>query len=92
MKRVSVVLPPCLALVLLAAGTGVSAAQPLSLYQNEDQARQYCRADTVVWLDFATRRYYVAGQPRYGKGSNAVFTCRTEARRSGYRRSLFGRR
>ena len=92
MTRVSIVVPACLALNLLAAGAGVSAAQPLSLYQNEDQARQYCRADTVVWLDFATRRYYVAGQARYGNGRNGVFTCRDEARRSGYRRSLFGRR
>ena len=43
-------------------------------------------------LAFQTRRYYAVGQTRYGRGRHAVFTCRKQARRSGYRRSVFGRR
>lgn len=84
-------LAPCLALIL-AVGPGGADAQPLSLYQDEAQARLHCPGDAVVWLDFHTRRYYAAGQARYGKGHQAVFTCRSQARRSGYRRSIFGRR
>jgi hypothetical protein len=64
----------------------------LSLYRDEAQARLHCSGDAVVWLDFETRRYYAPGQARYGRGRHAVFTCRNQARRSGYRRSLFGRR
>jgi hypothetical protein len=82
----------CLVLILFGMGAGGAGAQPLSLYQDEAQARLHCVGDAVVWLDFQTRRYYAAGQARYGRGRHAVFTCRKEARRSGYRRSIFGRR
>jgi hypothetical protein len=85
-------LAPCLALFLLGAGAGCAGAQPLSLYKDEGVARLKCSGDAVVWLDFNTRRYYAAGQPRYGRGRTGVFTCRNQARRNGYRRSIFGRR
>ena len=84
-------LAPCVALVLFGLADSAG-AQPLSLYQDEAQARLRCEGDAVVWLDFHTRRYYAAGQARYGRGRHAVFTCRSQARRSGYRRSIFGRR
>jgi hypothetical protein len=89
MKRSLRALASCLALILLGGSVG---AQPLSLYKDEAQARLHCVGDAVVWLDFGTRRYYAAGQARYGRGRTAVFTCRSQARRSGYRRSIFGRR
>lgn len=92
MTRPSRALAPCLALILLGVGAGSAGAQPLSLYPDEVQARLNCAGDAVVWLDFQTRRYYVPGQARYGQGRNAVFTCRNQARRSGYRRSILGRR
>jgi hypothetical protein len=92
MNRFLRALAPCLALILFSAGVGGAGAQPLSLYQDEAQARLHCAGDAVVWLDFQTRRYYAAGQARYGQGRNGVFSCRNEARRNGYRRSLFGRR
>ena len=85
-------LAPCLALFLLGTGADGACAQPLSLYRDEAVARLQCSGDAVVWLDFNTRRYYAAGQARYGQGRNGVFTCRNQARRSGYRRSIFGRR
>jgi hypothetical protein len=92
MNRLSGALAPLLALILLAAGAGSAGAQPLSLYRDDAQARRHCAGDAVVWLDFQTRRYYAPGQARYGRGRHAVFTCRSQARRSGYRRSIFGRR
>lgn len=82
----------CLALTLFTVGAGSAGAQPLSLYKDEAQARLHCVGDAVVWLDFHTRRYYAAGQARYGRGRHGVFTCRSQARLSGYRRSIFGRR
>jgi hypothetical protein len=92
MSRFFRALAPCLVLILFGVGAGSAGAQPLSLYQDEAQARLHCGGDAVVWLDFHTRRYYAAGQARYGRGRHAVFTCRSQARRSGYRRSIFGRR
>jgi hypothetical protein len=81
-----------LVLILVGAGAEGAGSQPLSLYKDEAQARLHCASDAVVWLDFHTRRYYAAGQARYGRGRTAVFTCRSQARRSGYRRSIFGQR
>jgi hypothetical protein len=92
MNRRSRALAPLLALILSGVWAGSASAQPLSLYRDEAVARQHCSGDAVVWLDFNTRRYYAAGQARYGRGRHAVFTCRNQARRSGYRRSIFGRR
>ena len=92
MSRHSGALAPCLALCLLAGWANGAGAQPLSLYKDEAQARLQCSGDAVVWLDFDTRRYYAAGQARYGRGRHGVFTCRNQARRGGYRRSLFSRR
>jgi hypothetical protein len=65
-------------------------AVPLTPFRYEAQARQHCPADTVVWLEFRKRTYYSKGQKRYARGLDGSFVCRSEARASGYRRSLFG--
>jgi hypothetical protein len=67
-------------------------AQVLALFQHEDQAQRHCPADTVVWLDFKKRKYYLVGQKLYGSGLHGSFVCREDARRNLYRRSLLGRR
>jgi len=92
MSPLSRALAPGLVLLLFLAGAGGAGAQPLSLYKDEAQARLHCGNGAVVWLDFNKRRYYLPGQALYAQGRNAVFTCRDQARRSGYRRSIFGRR
>jgi hypothetical protein len=65
-------------------------AVPLTPFRYEAQAQQHCPADTVVWLDFRKRTYYSKGQKRYTRGLDGAFVCGSEARASGYRRSLFG--
>jgi hypothetical protein len=65
-------------------------AVPLTPFRYEAQAQRHCPADTVVWLDFRKRTYYAKGQKRYARGLDGGFVCRSEARASGYRRSLFG--
>jgi hypothetical protein len=65
-------------------------AVPLTPFRYEAQAQRHCPADTVVWLDFRKRAYYSKGQKRYARGLDGSFVCRSEARASGYRRSLFG--
>jgi hypothetical protein len=65
-------------------------ARPLTPFRYEAQAQRHCSADTVVWLDFRTGRYYLKGQKRYARGQNGSFVCRSEARDNGYRRSPLG--
>ena len=65
-------------------------AQQLGLFRVEGQAQMHCPNDTVVWLDLKKRIYYLQRQRLYGAGNTAVFACRKEARRNGYRRSLLG--
>jgi hypothetical protein len=65
-------------------------AVPLTPFRYEAQAQRHCPADTVVWLDFRKRTYYFRAQKRYARGLDGSFVCRSEARASGYRRSLFG--
>jgi hypothetical protein len=67
-------------------------AVPLTPFRYEGQAQRHCPADTVVWLNFRKRTYYSKGQKRYARGLDGSFVCRSEARDSGYRRSLFGLR
>jgi hypothetical protein len=81
----------CLVTAMVAASTGKAAAQ-LTLFQTEMQARLHCPDDTVVWLDFPKRIYYVEGQKLYAQGRTGTFVCQKEARSNGYRRSIFGRR
>jgi len=77
---------------LVAAGQANNASAQLSLFQTETQAHQHCPNDTVVWLDFYKRIYYVKGQRLYAHGRTGTFVCQAEARTSRYRRSLLGRR
>jgi hypothetical protein len=64
----------------------------MSIFQTAMFAQMHCPNDKVVWLDFTKRRYYSEGQRLYGKGRTGSFVCKEEARKSGYRRSLLGRR
>jgi hypothetical protein len=67
-------------------------ALPLTPFRYEAQAQRHCPGDTVVWLDFRKRRYYLKGQRRYALGYTGSYVCRNEARDSGYRRSPLGLR
>lgn len=68
------------------------ASAQLAIFQTETMARLHCPNDEVVWLDFAKRRYYTRGQKLYARGRDATYACRKEAKRSGYKKSRFGRR
>ena len=67
-------------------------AQMLTPFRYEDQAQRHCPADTVVWLDFKKRTYYLSGQKHYRSGFHGSFVCLQEARNGAYRRSLLGLR
>ena len=81
-----------LVVFLICMGLGDSAIAQMSIFQAPMFAQLHCPADKIVWLDFNKRRYYSEGQRLYGKGRDGVYVCRQEASKSGYRRSLLGRR
>lgn len=81
-----------LAASIVLGGARDGNAMPLTTYRYEAQAQRHCPGETVVWLDFRTRRYYLKGQKRYALGQTGSFVCRSEARNSGYRRALLGLR
>lgn len=80
--------------LLLCSGSLASPAQavPLSLFRYEDLAQLHCPNDKVIWLDLRKGRYYAKGQKLYARGLDGTYACQEEARGSGYRRSLTGRR
>ena len=80
-----------LALAVVLTATGAR-TQVLTPFRYQDQAQRHCPGDTVVWLDFKKRRYYLSGQKLYGSGFQGSFVCLQEARRGQYRRSLLGLR
>src|SRR5690348_7453293 len=48
--------------LLAALATSEARAQTLTPFRYEEQAQRHCPGDSVVWLDFRKRRYYVHGQ------------------------------
>ncbi len=81
-----------LALSILVCTAREATAVPLTPFRYQAQAQRHCPDDSVVWLDFRRGRYYLKGQKRYGLGFTGSFVCSSEARASGYRRSLLGLR
>jgi len=81
-----------LVIALVVTSHANDASAQLSLFQTDVQAQQHCPDDTVVWLNSDKRIYYVVGQRLYAQGKKGVFVCQKEARTTGYRRSLLGRR
>src|SRR5947209_10323819 len=91
-RRNTLLVGTTLLIAMAVAGHANKASAQLSLFRTELQAQQHCPNDTVVWANLAKRIYYVAGQRLNAQGRTGVFVCRNEARRSGNRRSLLGRR
>lgn len=84
------------ALLAVAAMTALSGTDANALlltpFHFEHDAHRHCPTDTVVWLDFKKRKYYLSNQKLYGHGFHGSYVCLQEARRSLYRRSLLGLR
>lgn len=47
-------------------------------FKTEQDARQSCPEDTVVWLNLSSGKVHVKGQPWYGKTQVGAYICRSE--------------
>jgi hypothetical protein len=73
-------------LAALAPAGGTHAAEA-ALFQFEQQAKQHCPDDTVVWVSPASGLYSFADERWYGSTKHGAFVCRREGDQAGYRPS-----
>jgi hypothetical protein len=61
------------------------AAEP-KLFQFENEARQHCPSDTVVWVNPKTGIFVFRSDQRwYGKTKPGFYVCQLEGKAAGYR-------
>ena len=76
-------------LTVIAAPVYAQNVRPM-VFNTEQQARQHCPADTVVWLNLPTGVYHFAGQRWYGRTKSGAYVCRKEADAAGDRATRNG--
>ncbi|MFL9998606.1 hypothetical protein PQR34_44610 [Paraburkholderia sediminicola] len=79
--------------ILLASGMSpfhAAYAQSAPQFQSEQQARQHCPRDTVVWVNTKTGVYHFKGQRWYGNTREGAYECRGEANDEGDRATRNG--
>ena len=77
-------------LVWASGAVAQSPTAPLPTFPTEQQARQHCPNDNVVWLNLPTGVYHLQGQRWYGQTNSGAYVCRAEADRAGLRGSMNG--
>jgi hypothetical protein len=60
------------------------------LFSTEQQAKQHCPADVVVWLNLPSGVYHFQGQRWYGNTKAGAYVCRKEADAAGDRATRNG--
>jgi len=83
--------------IFLAAAIFVSAFSPAYANQapaphfhSEQEAKQHCPKDTVVWVNTKTGVYHLKGERWYGATKNGAYVCRKEADAEGDRMTRNG--
>ncbi|WP_144150247.1 hypothetical protein [Paraburkholderia sp. BCC1885] len=65
-------------------------AQSATQFHNEQEARQHCPKDTVVWVNTKTGVYHFKGQRWYANTNEGAYECRKEADGEGDRATRNG--
>jgi hypothetical protein len=69
--------------LLAGAAAAEESARAITLYKTAGSAA--CSRDVTVWLDPATRVFYLKGEKGYGKTARGGYNCRRQAEAAGYR-------
>jgi hypothetical protein len=64
------------------------ASAALTLFDTEQEARQHCPTDVVVWLNLPSHIYHWKGMRWYSKTKNGAYVCKKEADENGNRGTL----
>ena len=59
--------------------------QVLVAFRTEQQAREHCPNDIVVWVDPQSGGYHLSTSPVYGHAGPGRYACRREAELAGMR-------
>jgi hypothetical protein len=65
--------------VLLFSFLNPAFADPAAHFHSEQEAKQHCPNDTVVWVNTKTGVYHFKGERWYGATKEGVYECRKEA-------------
>ena len=68
-----------LAAVLLFSGFSPAYVNPAPHFHSEQEAKQHCPNDTVVWVNTKTGVYHFKGERWYGATKEGAYECRKEA-------------
>jgi hypothetical protein len=55
-----------------------------SRFKDEASAKAHCPADTVVWLNTASKVYHMAGTKYYGNTKKGAYICQKDADQGGF--------
>ena len=83
-------LPLILFLVLYLLPLQAGYARSVPQFDSEQQARQHCPTDTVVWVNTKTGVYHFKGQRWYGNTRAGAFECVKDANKEGDRATRNG--
>ena len=78
-----------LSFCILSVGS-VYAQHKAPQFQSEQEAKQHCPNDTVVWVNTQTGVYHFKGQRWYGNTKYGAYECREEANNEGDRATRNG--
>ena len=68
----------------------VAYGQSIPHFQSEQEAKQHCPKDTVVWVNTKTGVYHFKGQRWYGNTKEGAYECRNDANVEGDRATRNG--
>ena len=60
-------------------------AQSKQRFTTELDAQQYCKSETVVWINRNTKSYHSSKSAMYGRTKRGAYMCAKDALRTGYR-------
>jgi hypothetical protein len=79
-----------LAFLLFFSGFSPVYANQEPHFHSEQEAKQHCPNDTVVWVNTKTRVYHLKGERWYGATKEGAYECRREADAEGDRMTRNG--
>jgi hypothetical protein len=79
-----------LATILFFSGFSPAYVSPAPHFHSEQEAKQHCPNDTVVWVNTKTGVYHFKGERWYGATKEGAYECRKEADAEGDRATRNG--
>lgn len=73
------------AFLVVISGAALAQTAPMTLTPYKTISSAACSPDRTVWIDPATKTYYIKGDALYGKTKPGGYNCQKTAEAAGYR-------